>query len=259
MHAIAPLEPHVANVLAQFPPWFARDDDALRGFLDTLPPHHRYVVEFREPSWYRRRRSTRCCASAASRCACTTCVAASRRASSPGRCCTFGCTGRCARTRLVQPREARAWAARSARSRRRPKRCSSTSTTTRRRTRRAMPPRCANCSACEPLVTATPRRAMPRTASSSQAAASRSICVRFVRVRAPRDLAPASWCPAAGVAHARRVGVRSAHPAAARRRLPGRATRERGAAVRAYRSAAPQNAPTARAATRGTRRNRRRR
>ena len=52
MRAIAPLEPHVANVLAQFPPWFARDDDALRNFLGTLPPHHRYVVEFRDPSWY---------------------------------------------------------------------------------------------------------------------------------------------------------------------------------------------------------------
>ena len=52
MARIAPLEPHIANVLAQFPPFFARDDDALRGFLGTLPPHHRYVVEFRHPSWY---------------------------------------------------------------------------------------------------------------------------------------------------------------------------------------------------------------
>jgi uncharacterized protein YecE (DUF72 family) len=52
MRAIAPLEPQVANVLAQFPPWFARDDDALRNFLETLPGHHRYVVEFRHPSWY---------------------------------------------------------------------------------------------------------------------------------------------------------------------------------------------------------------
>lgn len=52
MHAIAPLEPHVANVLAQFPPTFARDDAALRSFLDVLPPQHRYVVEFRNASWY---------------------------------------------------------------------------------------------------------------------------------------------------------------------------------------------------------------
>ena len=52
MRAIAPLEPHVANVLAQFPPWFTRDDDALRAFLASLPPHHRYVVEFRDRSWY---------------------------------------------------------------------------------------------------------------------------------------------------------------------------------------------------------------
>lgn len=50
--ALAPLLPHVANVLAQFPPWFARDDDALASFLATLPPGHRYAVEFRHPSWY---------------------------------------------------------------------------------------------------------------------------------------------------------------------------------------------------------------
>ena len=52
MRAIAPLAPRVANILAQFPPFFARDDDALRSFLDTLPPQYRYVVEFRNPSWY---------------------------------------------------------------------------------------------------------------------------------------------------------------------------------------------------------------
>jgi uncharacterized protein YecE (DUF72 family) len=52
MRAIAPLAPRIANVLAQFPPWFTRDDDVLRGFLDTLPPDHRYIVEFRDPSWY---------------------------------------------------------------------------------------------------------------------------------------------------------------------------------------------------------------
>jgi uncharacterized protein YecE (DUF72 family) len=52
MRAIAPLQPRIANVLAQFPPWFARNDEALRAFLDTLPPQHRYVVEFRDPSWY---------------------------------------------------------------------------------------------------------------------------------------------------------------------------------------------------------------
>jgi uncharacterized protein YecE (DUF72 family) len=50
--AIAPLAPLVANVLAQFPAWFVRDDDALRNFLDALPAGHRYVVEFRDPSWY---------------------------------------------------------------------------------------------------------------------------------------------------------------------------------------------------------------
>jgi uncharacterized protein YecE (DUF72 family) len=52
MARIVPLEPRIANILAQFPPWFERDDAALRDFLDTLPAHHRYVVEFRHPSWY---------------------------------------------------------------------------------------------------------------------------------------------------------------------------------------------------------------
>lgn len=50
--AIAPLASRIANVLAQFPPWFARDDAALARFLDTLQPAYRYVVEFRHPSWY---------------------------------------------------------------------------------------------------------------------------------------------------------------------------------------------------------------
>jgi uncharacterized protein YecE (DUF72 family) len=49
---VAPLMPRVANVLAQFPPWLVRDDDALAGFLDALPAGPRYVVEFRHPSWY---------------------------------------------------------------------------------------------------------------------------------------------------------------------------------------------------------------
>ncbi len=52
MRAIAPLAPRIANVLAQFPPWFERDDGALRNFLESLPAQHRYVVEFRHPSWY---------------------------------------------------------------------------------------------------------------------------------------------------------------------------------------------------------------
>jgi uncharacterized protein YecE (DUF72 family) len=51
-HAIAPLEPRIAGVLAQFPPWFVRDDDTLRNFLDAVPAGRRYVLEFRDPSWY---------------------------------------------------------------------------------------------------------------------------------------------------------------------------------------------------------------
>ena len=49
---IAALAPRIANVLAQFPPSWARDDDALRSFLDALPAGYRYVAEFRHPSWY---------------------------------------------------------------------------------------------------------------------------------------------------------------------------------------------------------------
>lgn len=52
MARIGPLEARIANVLAQFPPYFSRDDDGLRRFLASLPTHHRYIVEFRNPSWY---------------------------------------------------------------------------------------------------------------------------------------------------------------------------------------------------------------
>jgi uncharacterized protein YecE (DUF72 family) len=41
----------VAQILVQFPPFLERDDAHLRAFLDRLPSHHRYVVEFRHPSW----------------------------------------------------------------------------------------------------------------------------------------------------------------------------------------------------------------
>jgi len=37
MQAIEPLRPRVANLLAQFPPWFQRDDRALAAFLDGMP------------------------------------------------------------------------------------------------------------------------------------------------------------------------------------------------------------------------------
>lgn len=51
--AVAPLASRVANVLAQFPPWFVYDPGALHAFLDVLPADYRHVVEFRHPSWYR--------------------------------------------------------------------------------------------------------------------------------------------------------------------------------------------------------------
>ncbi len=42
----------VAQILVQFPPYLERDEAHLSAFLDKLPPHHRYVVEFRNRSWY---------------------------------------------------------------------------------------------------------------------------------------------------------------------------------------------------------------
>lgn len=41
----------VAQLLVQFPPYLERDDAHLQAFLDKLPGHHRYVVEFRHKSW----------------------------------------------------------------------------------------------------------------------------------------------------------------------------------------------------------------
>ena len=42
----------LAQILVQFPPYLERDDLRLAAFLDKLPPHHRYVVEFRNASWF---------------------------------------------------------------------------------------------------------------------------------------------------------------------------------------------------------------
>lgn len=52
MHRISCFETgKVAQLLVQFPPYLERDDAHLRAFLDKLPNHHRYVVEFRHRSW----------------------------------------------------------------------------------------------------------------------------------------------------------------------------------------------------------------
>jgi uncharacterized protein YecE (DUF72 family) len=50
---IAPLvgTPKLGPVLWQLPEWFRRDDDALAGALDALPPG-RHTFEFRHPSWF---------------------------------------------------------------------------------------------------------------------------------------------------------------------------------------------------------------
>jgi uncharacterized protein YecE (DUF72 family) len=52
MHRVACFEEgKVAQLLVQFPPYLERDDAHLEAFLDKLPDHHRYVVEFRHKSW----------------------------------------------------------------------------------------------------------------------------------------------------------------------------------------------------------------
>ncbi len=42
----------LAQILVQFPPYLGRDDDRLEAFLAKLPAQYRYVVEFRNASWF---------------------------------------------------------------------------------------------------------------------------------------------------------------------------------------------------------------
>lgn len=46
------LGPKLGPILFQLPPTFAADLVTLRRFLETLPGGHRWVVEFRHPSWH---------------------------------------------------------------------------------------------------------------------------------------------------------------------------------------------------------------
>jgi uncharacterized protein YecE (DUF72 family) len=46
----APLK--LAQVLIQFPPYLDRNDERLERFLDKLPAEYRYVIEFRNKSWF---------------------------------------------------------------------------------------------------------------------------------------------------------------------------------------------------------------
>lgn len=53
MERVACFEPvKLAQLLVQFPPYLERDDRRLEAFLDKLPAHHRYVVEFRNATWF---------------------------------------------------------------------------------------------------------------------------------------------------------------------------------------------------------------
>jgi uncharacterized protein YecE (DUF72 family) len=42
----------LAQILVQFPPFLERDDAWLETFLSKLPPGYRYVVEFRNATWF---------------------------------------------------------------------------------------------------------------------------------------------------------------------------------------------------------------
>ena len=42
----------LAQILIQFPPYLKRNDDRLSAFLKKLPVDYRYVVEFRDQSWF---------------------------------------------------------------------------------------------------------------------------------------------------------------------------------------------------------------
>ncbi len=42
----------LSQILVQFPPYLERDDARLASFLDKLPREYRYVVEFRNASWF---------------------------------------------------------------------------------------------------------------------------------------------------------------------------------------------------------------
>ncbi len=46
------LDKKLGPILFQLPPYWAADPDALTHFLSGLPKGHRYVFEFRHPSWY---------------------------------------------------------------------------------------------------------------------------------------------------------------------------------------------------------------
>ena len=48
----AGLGPKLGPVLFQLPPTYSADLAVLRRFLNELPPNHRWVVEFRHPSWH---------------------------------------------------------------------------------------------------------------------------------------------------------------------------------------------------------------
>jgi uncharacterized protein YecE (DUF72 family) len=45
------LEQKLGPILFQLPPGWSRNDERLEKFLESLPARHRYVFEFRDPSW----------------------------------------------------------------------------------------------------------------------------------------------------------------------------------------------------------------
>lgn len=51
LRAVEPLGPRLGAILFQLPPYFRANLDRLEGFLEELPPGHRYALEFRHESW----------------------------------------------------------------------------------------------------------------------------------------------------------------------------------------------------------------
>src|SRR5579872_2368541 len=39
-------------IVFQLPPWWEVDVERLKGFLEALPPRHRYAFELRNPTWH---------------------------------------------------------------------------------------------------------------------------------------------------------------------------------------------------------------
>ena len=46
------LHEKLGPIIFQFPPWWEVNAERLAGFLEILPPRHRYAFELRNPTWH---------------------------------------------------------------------------------------------------------------------------------------------------------------------------------------------------------------